>query len=1644
MRGWKREQANKLWGALTRQAVRLTSLLLTGAMLLPMLPQKAGAAASDYGELEQLDTNTYALQVSTGVVSTRGSLADEILYFKVVYEDEDGYTRSHRIFPGENALEQSDQWAAGQAGSQVTLEGYAQEDGQNTVSSAASGSDTSAPAADQSASGAAESTGAAPEGDAGTAAAPAEEIDMAATAEKLGVTIQDSKPFQPYSTDTFFFQPLKKVKSIQRIEVLMCDQVTESADRTNGSWTCQAMRVYQVDAIKGMKMYGGISSRRYADFSGWLIAEMDQPHTFNWTKDDIFQIAVGGGEDGSLAQVQERYDTRTTDRVFRFDIADSYGAGIRALGNATGKSIYDSRFGECAALDVRYTDIYGAVREAYLPVVTNVLAYALANGVSGETKLSGIAQDGDTLAMGASLPDFQELSSIRLIYGSQAAQAAAGITVAASSEENRTVQPESAAGSDVDLLSLTGFSVYDPAAANVSVSVPQDDTMLRAEFQGSPLSYYRVPSVSGDVIRPVEQGNAGVELRLENYEQGANLLPTDKSERYLVMLKTDDKELAGTTADLEMTLNYTDLNGREQNSGAISVREAVESYYGEWPGVRRGFMYRAGMRGGGELYFTVSLKDVDKFTGVRFRLTDGSNDWQMQSMEIYRLDSLSSLSARWETVSDGDQTSDRQYYRSFTGASLKVLNDTILVDGREQTGVDFDSDSTVDVKDTGDWSQYRYSMSYENAQTLSSFAKSRYQYVVGVEVGSDQVTDATDGDCGSKNQFYFQLVFQDGKSAYVLANQQLAADGFRSGCTENFTISTNRDMGELTAVKILPEDTANKSDVFDKLKIESIRVKKQTNEAVSRQWIIDHVGWIDINYQDDAATSSNLGYNGRSEAELVRTYQVDSSTYVVNLEFAITTGAYDVSSTDPDQVDQQLYGQLYGVVEYYDSNGTLKSQSYDLVQAMYDYNGKEAKTGKAETIGQYPWPGGVESDTGTMFRPGKTDRFTLGIEDISQLLRVTLQVRSKVPTTWNVENVYVSLAGSGGRRVINAQDEYQWVDTEGGEKLCSSMNSGQKAYSLHLPLNQVQSTTVTFTENHITWEDSEKGQISSVTSRLPRSADDSLNVYVYLADGQDDLDLSGITMTAGAQYSRVFGGLNRVERQLLPAERDGVRLFYANGLSASGIDTLTRLELLAYFNDLNANGQVLLDHAVVQQVRSGVVINSYYVDFAGCDAASDNRGVSREPSTQTGTYQFKQTVTLGFGDMPSTRLTAESDDVAVALQYTTTNDVTAQEYESPFIYLTDQQWTQLWSGRVVDLTFHEAYVKEITGIKIRCTGHGTRNAVRIDSATAAVYETDDAGNDYQTGQFSFAKGVSFSSGSGDRVMACTARDGAEIGGVGELDLTFAVPKAEDVPKAAENADGAVGMVLNYRKTNGATAELRIYDIRTYAADGAGSFAPGSTMTMRLLLPEAEEVRWISLSPSYEAGNEGTLTLSSVTAAFSRGGKSTTYQRSLADWNGSGRIPVSNAIQVKLNAATVDQTTGAQTRIDTGSGTSSPLVQSGQKVVITPVVTGSEGYTVRVEKYRGDFAVEAPETITRNGDTITFQASNEWTSGPGETISYRITIASTEVPDLQTVLNIGVEPKIVTPPAAETPSGEENQETPGGGENSAAEGNAAGT
>ena len=230
------------------------------ARFLAVLASVAALSLSAYALNGAVDDNTYALQVTTGAVSADENLAEEVQYFKIIYEDVDGHIRSHRIFPGEGELRDSMDWAVEQGAAGADA---AQADTAEALSAA-----------------------------------------RGAFAKQLGYSIsRDDTPFQPYYTDTYFFQPLKKVKGIQKVEILT---------RDTGTWSCQALRVYQVNAVNGVGMYGYVSSQQYADFEGTLIAKMEKGVSFSWPVDRMHRIVPDGRGDAVLTAAEETYSTAST------------------------------------------------------------------------------------------------------------------------------------------------------------------------------------------------------------------------------------------------------------------------------------------------------------------------------------------------------------------------------------------------------------------------------------------------------------------------------------------------------------------------------------------------------------------------------------------------------------------------------------------------------------------------------------------------------------------------------------------------------------------------------------------------------------------------------------------------------------------------------------------------------------------------------------------------------------------------------------------------------------------------------------------------------------------------------------------------------------------------------------------------------------------------------------------------------------------------------------------------------------------------------------------------------------------------------------------------------------------------------------
>ena len=195
-----------------------------------------------------------------------------------------------------------------------------------------------------------------------------------------------------------------------------------------------------------------------------------------------------------------------------------------------------------------------------------------------------------------------------------------------------------------------------------------------------------------------------------------------------------------------------------------------------------------------------------------------------------------------------------------------------------------DDDEDIDEDDTDDelydWDKISQSMTKKESGLGLDFAKVRREYAVVASVASTGANE----ECGSKEKFYFQLLFENGSSGVVLANTQLPADGFRTGTDEVFFIRTNRDYGELQSVRIIPMPVGE--GTFDKLKLDNITVSETDATGISEKWMIEDIGWIGSEGADYNAESEK---EDRTIADISNVYGVTGQGTTVNLLVCLAT-----------------------------------------------------------------------------------------------------------------------------------------------------------------------------------------------------------------------------------------------------------------------------------------------------------------------------------------------------------------------------------------------------------------------------------------------------------------------------------------------------------------------------------------------------------------------------------------------------------------------------------------------------------------------------------------------------------------------------------------------------------------------------------
>ncbi|MBO6215549.1 MAG: hypothetical protein J6N76_08510, partial [Lachnospiraceae bacterium] len=718
--------------------------------------------------------------------------------------------------------------------------------------------------------------------------------------------------------------------------------------------------------------------------------------------------------------------------TFRMDFADTLEGGIESYINPTtqdGNPIPPD-FVEDLALEVEYKDVNGWTRSVVMPVMLSVLGQYLTSSDSVSTV--GLAQRGETIAFTGYLPEYSSLISTNVYVGKKARERlyeTGGLNTI--NDSNLT------AALDSDAIGLTGMSIYKGTCrlsnTEDGVDSSTNDTLKSyttafSFSESAPIYYFTTTDTAGRKIA----ADSKVSITMKGYDKKNPLIAAKPEWNILIRLRTSTPQTSGTTGDVSVRLDYYNTSNNDVSSQIYNARELCNEYLGYWPsanGATGSFAYAYGMKPGGYIEFPVVLNDVAALTSVYVALGANADDYQIDAISVCSMDDIGRRRIYKQSVTGEGDSSQFRIVRTNSHAEISPFPISFKTPQLYSQGdyqmYDLLSGRTGDVSSAKDtFTDNRYSMTYDQTKEDLGFVKTGKTYDVTVKVADDAESSNANGDSGSTNQFFFQLVFKNGNSAFVLANQQMTSDGFRAGYQENFTISVNRDYGVLRSIRIIPEDIDSKSEVFDKLNIEKITVTEKANGGAAMQYNFDNVGWIGIDYHDSAEASSIRGRSGRFLGEIATTYSVTSYQQVVSLLCEI--------STLPPQIEAEMCNQVSVACDfnYIDTNDQPQTISFDIVTRLAEYMNKTPITYEAPTDGSrasYYKNMGTVSDPEWMFRPNHTDRFIMpAIPDLKSVKSMELYGtnRSRDTAKWVIGGVSISEILSDGSLQLTSNDEY--------------------------------------------------------------------------------------------------------------------------------------------------------------------------------------------------------------------------------------------------------------------------------------------------------------------------------------------------------------------------------------------------------------------------------------------------------------------------------------------------------------------------------------------------------------------------------------------------------------------------------------------
>lgn len=747
------------------------------------------------------------------------------------------------------------------------------------------------------------------------------------------------------------------------------------------------------------------------------------------------------------------------------------------------------------------------------------------------------------------------------------------------------------------------------------------------------------------------------------------------SNTYLFVIQPSAVAGTNTSSDLEITVSYLDNRGLKQNT-TYQLGGKLEEFYGKRNYVLKGTYLPQNMHR--EIQFLMNLNDVRTFQSVTITMKNINEKFQFDTVSIYKVKDVDNQVysffkigqfAQLSSTNIGPETFDLVYLDRYTDRGdlmAKVTKTTYLANSSTSKTLNFIDYSTGEPMDQAPSSNQgltsiKNQMAYDEINQDLKLALARSTYEIQVNVSP--VADA-----GSGNYFFFQLVFENGTSGVVLANDQIAGDAFRTGETASFSIMTNQYYGAPKGIRIYTH-SSNTEDTtsFDKLKIDSINIIRQSGIGLSTSWVIENIGWIDINYTEEDISGLTTQMNSESSGganftSVCREYYVTKNAAAMDfmVEFEVCR---DTEIGDPN---------LTALVSYRQTTGANSTISLNVNELVDDFNG-------------VPW---------AAYLPGQMSRFYMSLNDVASISQIRFQTdrtekfrlkNLKIYRVSNAGDVYLDAFGRYNREGDLTPITYGAMDTPISVDIA---NAG----IINLATNQ---------NMNVTFQTDSDGTTSFTSGATPQTnVSETLNIYVFpgtnttfRAKLMGALRYTGTYSSGYMQKSLTFEPSNMI---------DGVMV-----LRDVKINNLGSITSLTLSSDDNRNPSV--SHVIIERVNNKRKEKTYFIDFADYYLISP---VQAYADSEEGLDEMKQTVTITTRQLDPIRL-SKTNDIGVALRYRSSIDGSV-EYLSDYVYLSEQAKNSLSMGEPVTATLYEHNVGEIIGVSIIATGN-------VNLATDTVY-----------------------------------------------------------------------------------------------------------------------------------------------------------------------------------------------------------------------------------------------------------------------------------------------------------------------------------